>query len=197
MIRELIVVTADLTATPWFASGTAPRPTLAPDLTLRTITETHDAARFAGDPVNADVAEARLAAGDCCIAVEHSTGMLAAQLWLTTQARHLDWIGCAVAPEPDTVLLYNAWVDPAHRGRDSHWAMAGLACETVAKMGFGKISAGVERHEFEPFARKYADMGLAVIVPVASLWCLRSKGWHVRLRPPRILRDFSASLSCA
>ena len=197
MIRELVLVAADLSACPWFALGTPPRAELAADLTVQTIADPAAAERFAGSPLPPGEARTRLTEGDRCVVVADTAGKLVSQLWLSKAARHLDWIGCAVAPQDGALLLYNAWVDPAQRGRGAHWAMARQACAETVAMGFTKISAGVERHEFQPFAHKYAEMGLAVIVPYASLWCWPAVALRVTLRPPRLLVDFSKSLTCA
>lgn len=194
MIRELILVSADLKATPWFATGSAPRPELPAGLTL---TEARDAAAFPLEPVAPDLARARLKEGDRCITAQDAGGKIIGQMWLAQKPRRLEWIGCDVPPAADSVLLYNAWVEPAQRGRGVHWAMASRACEIAVGMGLPKISAGLDRHEFQPFAHKYAEMGLAVIVPTASLWCMPSTGWKVTLKPPRLLVDLSKGLACA
>lgn len=191
MIRELILVGADLKTTHWFAAGAPPRVELPTDLLLCVIEK--DASLFSGEPVSAETARTRLAEGDRCIAVRDSIGKIVGQIWLSRKSRHIDWIGCEVAPHPGAALLYNAWVDPAQRGRNVHWAMAAQACAEAVAMGFTKVCAGLDRHEYQPFAEKYAEMKLAVIVPYASLWCMRALGWHVALKPPRLLVDFAKS----
>lgn len=156
-----------------------------------------NAGLFSGEPLSADTARLRLADGDRCVAVRDVVGKIVDQLWLTQKPRHLDWIGCEVAPLASSALFYNAWVDPAQRGRNVHWAMASQACAQALAMGFTKISAGLDRHEYQPFAHKYAEMGLAIITPYASLWCMPATGWNVTCNPPRILVDLSKGLVCA
>jgi hypothetical protein len=195
MIRELVLVGADLKATRWFPAGAPPRVELPAGLILCVVEK--DASLFTGEPIPTDVAAARLEDGDRCVAVREGSGKIVGQLWLSKHPRHLDWIGCTVAPREGTALLYNAWVDPAHRGRGVHWAMASQACAEAVALGFSKISAGVDRHEYQPFAQKYAEMGLAVITPYAALWCLRAVGWHATLKPPRLLVELSKDLVCA
>jgi hypothetical protein len=193
MIRELVLVSADLRAAPWFASGAPPLPAIPADIELRVIAD-NDTEPFARGPVSRETAHARLAAGDrCAIAVDGKTHAMIAQLWLSPLPRGLDWIGCTVAPPPGHMLIYNAWVDPPSRGHGLHWALASLACQTVVSAGLTKICAGVERQEFAPFAKKYADMGLALIAPYASLWTWRVLGRTLRMHlpPPRALARIS------
>lgn len=194
MIRELVLVAADLKAAPWHAGGAAPRPPTPPEISFRT--DMTDTAVFAGGPVSADTARRRFAGGDRCVMACESA-KLVGQLWLSREPRHIDWIGCDVAPAPGHVLLYNAWVAPAWRGRNVHWAMASIACETALGMAADAITAGVERGEFEAFAHKYAEMGLAVIRPTASLWCLRLGTRRVRLTlpPPALLRFMGGEIA--
>ena len=139
MIRELVLVTADLKAAPWRARGTAPRLPTPPEIAFA---GEISADAFAAGPVSADVARARLAGGDrCVVALERSK--LVGQMWISRQPVHIDWIGCDVAPLADQVLLYNAWVDPDWRGRNIHWGLASLACETALQMGACAITAGL------------------------------------------------------
>ena len=56
MIRELILVSADLAATAWFATGLAPGPKVPPHLVLRAIAAPDEADRFATGPVPIAVA---------------------------------------------------------------------------------------------------------------------------------------------
>ena len=193
MIRELVIITADLAAAPWHARGTAPRLPTPPEIAF---TSEVSADAFTAGPVSVETARARLAAGDRCV-VAMESAKLVGQMWLTREARHLDWIGCDVSPRAGHVLLYNAWVDPAWRGRNVHWSLASLGCETTLAMGATAITAGVERGEFEPFAHKYADMGPAVIQPAASLWCIRFAGARLRftLPPPALLRFMSREIA--
>jgi len=195
MIRELVLISADLRAAPWYASRVAPRPKIPDNITLRVLQRGE---KIGYGPISSEVAAARLNEGDRCVVAEYLHAAVG-QMWLSQHSRHLDWIGCKVAPQEDAALLYNAWVDESVRGPGIHWAMASLACETVVAMGLTRITAGVERGEFAPFARKYAEMGLAVIEPTGSLWCLRLFGLnlHITLAPPRDLINISAGLSCA
>ncbi|MDX2224439.1 MAG: hypothetical protein SFV21_16930 [Rhodospirillaceae bacterium] len=176
MIRELVLVRAGFSETPWFGRRPPPPPALVPGVRLEAITDVSMAAAFGDSPVPvADVAR-RLSDGDVCIGALSDAGCIVGQMWSADRPRWIDWIGATVTPPADHRLLYNAWVAPAWRGHGLQWALAAAACGDVVRRGAVGIAAGVERREYAPFARKYAALGLAVIVPFASVWALRLFG---------------------
>jgi hypothetical protein len=199
MIRELVLVAADFSAVPSAGNGAPPPAALPAGFSVEVLAAGADVARFAGGPVDPDGAAQRLAEGDRCIVVRDNDFHLAAQMWCATVPRLIDWIGAEVAPRAGHALLYNAWVAPAARGRGLQWALAARACADVAESGLAGICAGVERREYAPFARKYATLGLAVIVPYASLWSLRLLGrtWSWQTPPPVALHGALANARAA
>lgn len=61
-------------------------------------------------------AQARLAAGEACAAVQ-AEGAVVAYCWATTSAAPVEEVGCQVVPAPDEIYLYDAYTEPAWRGR--------------------------------------------------------------------------------
>ncbi|MCB2107321.1 MAG: hypothetical protein KDE14_06445 [Rhodobacteraceae bacterium] len=184
-------MTADLTATPWAGTGIPPMMALPEGFAVEVVAGPGPPdAKWTGG-VAATTARQRLSEGDRCIVVKCAANEIAAEMWCTDQARHIDWIGCDVVPPPALTLLYNAWVAPVHRGHGLQWVLAAAACGDVLARGRRGIYAGVERAEYAPFARKYAAMGLAVIEPTTSLWALTCFGqtFTFKTRPPGSLSD--------
>lgn len=139
----------------------------------------------------------RLSEGQFCLVGRDSESVrIVSTMWMTDQPVFIEWIACQVTPLPDHFLLYNAWVDPTYRGKSIHWENARKACEQVTRMGCSNICAGVEIKEFEPFARKYAEIGLACIEPYASLWALTlfRKTFSLTLPPRKSLVRYSHSM---
>ena len=187
MIRELVLVSGDLSATRWFASRTPPVPRLPAGISLETAT---DERLFAKGPISPKQAGERLSEGDTCVVAVSPEIGLAAQMWCTERTRYIDWIGCDIRPPDGHVHVYNSWVEPEFRGLGLHWSLAAAACGTVVERGRTHLCAGVERKEYAPFARKYAAMGLALLAPYKSIWSLRVWGVTaaaVSARPPRVL----------
>jgi hypothetical protein len=193
MIRELVLVAADLSASPWFASRTPPVPPLPGGITVRRARSKADAELFVRGPISPELAATRLADGDTCsMVIKQGTGLIA-QMWLTEKPRFIEWIGCNVTPREGHVHLYNSWVEPEFRGLGLQWVLAALSCGDVLDRGKRCICAGVERKEYPPFARKYAAMSLGVISAYGSIWALRIFGMTATISagPPRGLEKAS------
>lgn len=143
---------------------------------------------FTTGPVPGAKAQIRLSEGDFCVVVSDKSG-LAAQMWASERARFIEWIGCKIVPEDQHVHLFNAWVRPDVRGRGLQWILASEACRNVIRNGRTKVFAGVERVEYAPFARKYAAMGLGLLIPIRSVWAGRLFGVTIAIntRPPKAL----------
>lgn len=189
MIRELVLVSADISNSPWFASGTPPVPPLPDGITAGRATSKADAELFVRGPITRELAASRLDDGDTCsVVIKQGTGLIA-QMWLSEKPRFIEWIGCDVTPPDDHVHLYNAWVEPEFRGLGLQWVLAALSCGDVVARGKHRICAGVERKEYPPFARKYAAMTLGVISAYGSIWALRIFGMTATISagPPRSL----------
>ena len=193
MIRELVLVSGDISGSPWFAARTPPVPELPEGLTVRHATSKADAELFASGPVTIEQATARLVDGDTCTVVIRADRGLVAQMWCTEKSRFIDWIGCNVTPPDGHVHLYNAWVEPEFRGLGLQWVLAAASCTDVIARGRHRICAGVERKEYPPFARKYAAMTLGVISAYGSIWALRIFGMTATISagPPRSLEKAS------
>ena len=193
MIRELVLVSGDLSESPWFASRTPPIPPLPEGIAVGRATSKADAELFVRGPITRELATTRLADGDkCSFVVKQGTGLIA-QMWVTEKPRFIEWIGCTVKPPDDHVHLYNAWVEPEFRGLGLQWVLAALSCGDVVARGKHRICAGVERKEYPPFARKYAAMTLGVISAYGSIWALRIFGMTATMSagPPRSLEKAS------
>lgn len=172
MLRELILFKANVVEMAEVPNETAPNETedIGVDFSLLEANDCDDWV-----PCGHSLVEFRQRLSDgefCLVGRESKNGKVVSTLWMTEQPVFIEWIACHVTPLPDHFLLYNAWVDPAFRGKSIHWESARKACEYVALKGSSNICAGVEIKEFEPFARKYAEIGLACIQPYASLWAL-------------------------
>ena len=186
MLRELILFSADLTETASYHNGTPPPVLPQSSVSFEVVSghwpdvQTPECSEFSN-------IQSRLDRGDDCILGRNiETGRVEYCLWLTSHPTYLDWIFTEVIPLDGHVLLYNAWVHPDLRGGSLHWAGAARACQHLISCGQLFLCAGVELNEFKPFAGKYAQLGLAVIVPYASLWGLRlfDRTFHM-MRPPR------------
>jgi hypothetical protein len=187
MIRELVLVSSDLSGSPWFAARTPPVPPLPEGITVGHAKTKADAELFMSGPISSEVAASRIADGDTCsIAIKAGRGVVG-QMWCTEKARYIEWIGCDVKPPEGHVHLYNAWVEPEFRGLGLQWILAAVSCSDVLDRGLHAICAGVERKEYPPFARKYAAMTLGVITAYGSIWALRIFGLTVSMSagPPR------------
>ena len=189
MIRELVLVSGDLSISPWFASRSPPIPTLPEGLTIGHARTKADAELFVTGPISREVAAGRFADGDTCSVVIKPDRGVIGQMWCTEKTRYIEWIGCDVKPPEGHVHLYNAWVEPEFRGLGLQWILAAVSCSDVVDRGLHHICAGVERKEYPPFARKYAAMTLGVISAYGSIWALRMFGMTAKISagPPRSL----------
>lgn len=190
MIRELVLVSGDLTATPWFVRGAPPAPHIPSGFAVERLSDSARASLFEKGPIPAKLAAARLADGDTCLAALTAEGHMAAQMWCTERSRFIDWIGCHVRPPEGHVHVYNSWVEPEFRGLGLQWNLAAASCLDILARKRTKMCAGVERKEYPPFARKYATMGLGLVAPYKTIWSLQLFGVAVAVvpwSPPRVL----------
>lgn len=190
MIRELVVVSGDLAAAPWFVRGAPPAPPIPAGFVIETLSGGASASRFDEGPIQPAQAAERLAEGDTCHVAVTSGAVVAAQMWCSERTRFIDWIGCGIRPPDGHVHVYNSWVRPGFRGLGLQWNLAAASCRDMVGRGRSKMCAGVERKEYPPFARKYAAMGLGLVAPYKSIWSLRLFGVTaavISLPPPRSL----------
>ncbi len=191
MIRELVLVAVDFAGVPWFARGEPPAPPVPAGFAIERASPDASSALFGDGPVSPSQAAQRLSDGDTCLVAVTEGAVMAAQMWCSERVRFIDWIGCDVRPPEGHVHVYNSWVRPEFRGLGLQWNLASAACQDVAARGRSKMCAGVERKEYPPFARKYAAMGLGLIVPYKSIWSLRLFGVTaaIRVSAPRTLDE--------
>jgi len=192
MIRELVLVAVDFTGVPWFAHGEPPAPPVPAGFAIERASPDASSTLFGDGPVSPSQAAQRLADGDTCLVAVTEGTVTAAQMWCSERVRFIDWIGCDVRPPEGHVHVYNSWVRPEFRGLGLQWNLAAAACRNVAARGRSKMCAGVERKEYPPFARKYAAMGLGLMVPYKSIWSLQLLGvtaGAIPFPPPRALGE--------
>jgi hypothetical protein len=198
MIRELILVSGDLAAAPWFARGTPPSPPMPDGISIEVLSKRAPEYLFSDGPVLPAEAAKRLADSDTCHVALTSDGAMAAQMWCTERPRFIDWIGCNIRPPEGHVHVYNSWVRPEFRGLGLQWNLASSSCEDIMARGRTKMCAGVERKEYPPFARKYAAMGLGLVSPYKSIWAWQIFGIApiaIPCRPPRVLESSTLKAS--
>ncbi len=193
MIRELVLISADLAASPWFARGVPPSPSMPTGFAIETLAAGAATDPFVDGPIPAAQAAQRFAEGDTCQIAFTSHRIMAAQMWCSEQTRFIDWIGCDIRVPEGHVHVYNSWVRPEFRGLGLQWALASASCRNVFARGRSKMCAGVERREYPPFARKYAAMGLGLVAPYQSLWSLRLLGVTVASIPLSSPRSLDAA----
>jgi hypothetical protein len=194
MIRELVLVAGDLAAAPWFVGGAPPVPPIPAGLTIERLLTHARASLFDEGPVRAAQAAERLADGDTCLVAVTAGGAMAAEMWCSEKSRFIDWIGCNIRPPKGHVHVYNSWVQPEFRGLGLQWNLAAASCQDIVARGLSKMCAGVERKEYPPFARKYAAMGLGLMLPYRSIWSLQLLGVTaaaIPWSPPRALDEAS------
>lgn len=190
MIRELVLVSGDLAAAPWFARGMPPSPSMPVGFAIETLSAGSPTHIFDDGPISTAQAAQRFAEGDTCHIALTPDPIMAAQMWCSERTRFIDWIGCDIRPPEGHVHVYNSWVRPEYRGLGLQWTLASASCRDILARRRTKMCAGVERKEYPPFARKYAAMGLGLVAPYQSLWSLRLLGVTVAaipLSPPRSL----------
>ena len=190
MIRELVLVAVDFSEVPWFARGEPPAPPVPAGFAVEKVSREASLTLFGDGPISPFHAAQRLADGDTCLVALTGGTVMAAQMWCSERARFIDWIGCDVRPPEGHVHVYNSWVKPEFRGLGLQWNLASAACRDVAARGRSKMCAGVERKEYPAFARKYAAMGLGLMVPYKSIWALQLFGVAaatIPSPPPRAL----------
>ena len=190
MIRELVLVSGDLAAAPWFVRGVPPSPPVPEGFTIETLSAGAPAHLFDDGPIPPAQATQRFADGDTCHVAVTRDGVVGAQMWCSERTRFIDWIGCDICPPEGHVHVYNSWVRPEFRGLGLQWNLAAASCRDIAARGRSKMCAGVERKEYPPFARKYAAMGLGLMAPYKAIWSLRLLGVTaaaISVPPPRAL----------
>src|SRR4030095_337898 len=93
MIRELVLVSGDLAAAPWFSRGIPPSPPTPEGLTIETLSASGSPHQFNDGPVPLAQAVRRLAEGDTCLVAVTSGGVMAAQMWCSERSRFIGWNG--------------------------------------------------------------------------------------------------------
>jgi hypothetical protein len=134
--------------------------------------------------------------GRCLIGTDALTGAIAYTLWLTTGSAWIEWIFHTLSAPADSTLAFDVWVRPDRRGRAIHRTGAALAALETLDLGRQAGWAGVEEHEFFPFAAMYARAGIGIAEPQYFLVGLKlgPLRLHWRRPPPRRVLEFSARL---
>lgn len=134
--------------------------------------------------------------GRCLIGTDALTGAIAYTLWLTTGSAWIEWIFHTLSAPPDSTLVFDAWVHPDRRGQALHRTGAVLAALQTLDLGRQAGWAGVEEHEFFPFAAMYARAGIGVAEPQYFLSGLKlgPLRLHWRGPPSRRTLEFSDRL---
>lgn len=86
-----------------------------------------------------DELERRLAAGDRCVMIRDGDGALLHSCWVAQGSMPFPYLGLSVLPAPATALTYDAFTEPAARGRRlsewrSLWTLAQLAEEGTGRV---------------------------------------------------------------
>ncbi len=121
-------------------------------------------------------------------------------LWLMPAGTFVGWIGKALYPPAQGMLVSDAWVDPGYRGGNTHRWGAALAVRELVRLGRKIVTAGVEEHEFRTQAAMYARLGLGICVPHYCLYWLRVSqvlAVHWRWWPSKKLHRISRELEQA
>ena len=197
-VREFILFTAEISETVWFRNGEpAPRPNLADDIKLTWLTseQWHDEpSLISTEPA---IARERFGGGGCCL-VGRDTRTLQTvyQLWASDRGAYIPWIFKFIPAPAGHLLVFDVWVHPDHRGGAIHWNGAAMACEEARNSEHTAILAGVETHEFQAFAAKYARQGLVTIWPRESLLGIKFFGAtrHFSQQPPAHLIEYANKL---
>jgi hypothetical protein len=199
MYRKLVVFRSEvLTETSWYRRAEPPPIHPLPEnIRLRWL----EARELSGDacPIARPrrVLDKRLRDNGRCLAgFNVNTGETVYHLWVTTGGAYIDWI-FRYLPAPATgALVYDVWADPRWRGGTVHKAGAALAAQEALQLGRTEIWAGVEEHEFFPFAAMYARAGIGIIDAQYFLVGLKlgPLRLHWRRPPPAKALEFSARL---
>jgi hypothetical protein len=176
--KKLLIYYADLTDTPWFRrEELAPLPPIPEDIEVRWLQQQdwEQDPGLLGTP--ADIVQSRFSDGSCCLIMRNrSSGKTVYHVWLGEKGAYNAWIYKYLHAPPNGVLVFDAWVDPGYRGRNVHKLAAALVVREAITRQRPLIMAGVEEHEFFPFAMMYAKAGLGVCVPQHHLYLLRLPG---------------------
>ena len=198
MVRQLVLVTGDITRTAWFREGAdPPEVTLPGDVRMRWLPhEEWQATPEMLETVPETVAERYRTGARCLIGMDTESGRVMYHLWVSEVGAYTPWIFRYVEPPPGHLLVFDVWAHPDCRGRNLHWAGATMAADEARRCRLTGIYAGVEEHEFLLFAAKYASLGLGLITPHVGLFGVKFFGltMHVRLPPPPKLVGFSRKL---
>lgn len=196
-LKKLVVCNADISRMPWYRKG-APPPGPADSSDVEFQWLERDA--WERDPAvldtPADLVSTRFSEAGRCLIGKNGRGATIYHLWLMPAGTFVGWIGTVLRPPARGMLVSDAWVDPAYRGRNVHRWGSALIVGEVARLGGQIITAGVEEHEFYTQAALYARLGLAISVPDYCLYWLRTgkRGIHWRWRPAKALQRFSTEL---
>lgn len=178
MLRRLHFFSGDVSEMPRMRKGSS-SPALELPPNIRLIPLTRETWRANPRILETDpaVVAARFAAGGrCLIGWDDARDCLVYHLWVTEAPTYIDWIFRTIVVPPDHLLVFDVWVHPDYRGGNVHWAGAAWACGEAERCGRRYIFAGVEEHEYYPFAMKYARIGLGIIGPHSRIVGLKLFG---------------------
>lgn len=198
MVRDLILVKGDVTRTEWFLAGApAPHVTTPDNVNMRWLCrdEWESKAEILDRP--REIIARRFDRGArCLIGWDETDRRVIYHLWADDKGSHTPWIFRRLEPLDKHLLIFDVWAHPDYRGKNVHWAGAAMSCEEVVRRGLTGICAGLEAHEFLPFATKYASFGLGLITPYASILGFNFFGLklHFDRPPPEGLCAFSRKL---
>lgn len=198
MVRQLVLVTGDITRTAWFRDGGGPPEVAVPEnVRMRWLPDEE----WRSTPEMLETAPETVAGryrtgARCLIGMDTESGRLIYHLWVSEAGAYTPWIFRYVEPPPGHLLVFDVWAHPDHRGGKLHWAGASMAAREAQRLGRTGIYAGVEEHEFFLFAAKYAGFGLGLIVPHSSVIGIKVFGlkMHFDGAPPPRLVEFSRKL---
>lgn len=186
-VKKLLITAIDVTRRGFCAGDDPPLPSPPKGISMRWLSEQEWEANPELLYSPADVVRKRYRdQGTCLIGVETSSGRTVYHLWVTTKGAYVEWIFKYLEAPPGGVLIFDAWVAPDRRGNTLHKIGAAWAARKTLECGRTVAAAGVEEHEFYPFATMYAKMGLGLLVPqhfIIGLSLPRGvrRHWH---RPP-------------
>ena len=198
VLRIIHFFSGDVTETRWYRSGSPP-PAIPVPANIRMFWLTPDDMRanpnmLATPP---DVVAERLKTGArCLVAVNTDNGELVYHLWVTDTGAYIDWIFKYIAVPAQHLMVFDVWVHPDYRGGNVHWAGAAMACAEALRRGRTHIYAGVEEHEFYPFAMKYARTGIGAVMPHSQVFGVKILGvtFHFDGGPSPALAEFGERL---
>ena len=198
MIRDLILVSGNVTRTKWYLDGQPPPHVSVPGhVDMRWLSFADWRADKAILDTPAETVARRFSRGaSCLVGWDGQDQRVIYHLWVSERGTYTPWIFKVLEPLAEHLIIFDVWAHPDYRGKNVHWAGASMACEEVVRSGAKGICAGLEAHEFLPFATKYASFGLGLITPYASILGFKLFGLkaHFHRPPPERLCAFGCKL---